>query len=100
MIVSSIFVFRRFRTTASGRVRSACQPVAGSSTDLETVASLQNLRCEPSEPVQVVGCSYEGEQPTHFLQSSQFHLLQHPDDLHPAERLLDPFPLLLADGIA
>jgi hypothetical protein len=36
MIVSSIFVFRRFRTTASGRVRRTCQSLAGSSTGTES----------------------------------------------------------------
>src|SRR5713226_3619798 len=99
MILSSIFVFQRFRTTASSRMRCVCPPGAGPSSGLGTKASLQSLRSKPSEAVQDVGRADEGEHPAHFLQAAQLGLREHPDDLQPDGRLLVPFPLLLADAI-
>src|SRR5947209_675635 len=48
---------------------------------------------------QVVGGSGEGKQPSHFVDPSQLHCLQHPDHLHPPERLLHSFSFPLTDLI-
>src|SRR5512145_1742974 len=60
--------------------------------------------CGPREqcaqPDQVVGCPGEGHDPVDELSPAVPQLPQAADGFHPAEDLLDQFPLPLTDGVA
>jgi hypothetical protein len=48
-----------------------------------------------SQSAQVVGGPGEGKQPSHLVDPSQLHSLEHPHHLHPPERLLHSLSLPL-----
>src|SRR3990172_2990113 len=92
--------FKMATKSASGSVGKVSGGPAGAFwMALLSFGSCDRLRPQSSQPNQVVGCPDEGEPPTHFLQTSQLHLLQQANHLHPAERLFHALAFLLADGI-
>src|SRR3990167_10090553 len=103
MVFSFKFISDQFKMamkSASGSVGKVSGGPAGAfGMAFLPFGSCYRLRPQSSQPNQVVGCPDEGEPPTHFLQTSQRHLLQQANHLHAAERLFQALAFLLAAGI-
>src|SRR6266542_1887219 len=65
-----------------------------------SLSSSRPLRHEIAPAHQVVGGGAEAKQPVDEMSAAVAELAEEPDGLHPAEGLLDQFPLALTQGIA
>src|ERR1700720_3115792 len=68
--------------------------------DASLVLSSRGGGCEIAYSNEVVAGEREVEDPVHSGKAAVACLAHHPDRLQPAEDLLDPLPLLLADFVA